>query len=113
MRSDCFFQDCYPTKNSDKLLIEKFNNNYLGYHIMDNQENKRINRKIFSVWDCRSDKLAELFKIFQQQKEQFNGEHRKATAITKNFLAEDKSPGAIQKLTGLSEKEVMNLIEKH
>ncbi|HEY2566666.1 MAG TPA: transposase [Candidatus Aquirickettsiella sp.] len=41
------------------------------------------------------------------------GEHRKAVAITKILLAEGKSPGAVQKLTGLSEKEVMILVDKH
>ena len=47
-----------------------------------------------------------------QQGEQL-GEHRKAIAIAKNMLAEGMSPQAIQKLTGLPEKEVMDLVDKH
>jgi hypothetical protein len=34
-------------------------------------------------------------------------------AIAKNLLDEGRSPGAVQKLTGLSEKEVMALVDKH
>jgi predicted transposase/invertase (TIGR01784 family) len=44
------------------------------------------------------------------------GEHRKAiaiAAIAKQLLAEGRSPGAVQKLTGLPEKEVMDLVEAH
>lgn len=44
------------------------------------------------------------------------GEHRKniaITAIAKKLLDEGRSPGAVQKLTGLSEKEIMALIDKH
>lgn len=41
------------------------------------------------------------------------GEHRKAIAIAKNLLGEGRSPGAVQKLTGLSEKEVMALVDRH
>ena len=40
------------------------------------------------------------------------GERRIAT-IAKKLLAEGRSPGAVQKLTGLSEKEVMALVDKH
>lgn len=40
------------------------------------------------------------------------GEHRIA-AIAKNLLAEGRSPGAVQKLTGLSEREVIALVDKH
>jgi predicted transposase/invertase (TIGR01784 family) len=41
------------------------------------------------------------------------GEHRKAIAIAKNLLAEGMSPQTIQRLTGLPEKEVMDLVDKH
>lgn len=41
------------------------------------------------------------------------GEHRKAIAIAKILLAEGRSPLGIQKLTGLSEKEIMALVDKH
>ncbi|MEN9450549.1 MAG: hypothetical protein RJA83_1167 [Pseudomonadota bacterium] len=44
------------------------------------------------------------------------GEHRKAiaiAAIAKQLLAEGRSPAAVQKLTGLPEKEVMDLVEAH
>lgn len=40
------------------------------------------------------------------------GERRIAT-IAKKLLAEGKSPRAVQKLTGLSEKEIMALVDKH
>lgn len=38
---------------------------------------------------------------------------RRIAAIAKNLLAEGRSPGAVQKLTGLSEKEVIALVDKH
>ncbi|TLY46600.1 MAG: transposase [Gammaproteobacteria bacterium] len=44
------------------------------------------------------------------------GEHRKTiaiAAIAKKLLDEGRSPGAVQKLTGLSEKEIMALVDKH
>jgi len=41
------------------------------------------------------------------------GEHRKAIAIAKILLDEGRSPGAVQKLTSLSEKEIMALVDKH
>lgn len=44
------------------------------------------------------------------------GEHRKniaITAIAKKLLDEGRSPGAVQKLTGLSQREIMALIDKH
>ncbi len=41
------------------------------------------------------------------------GEHRKAIAIAKKLIDEGRSPGAVQKLTGLSEREVMALVDKH
>jgi flagellar biosynthesis/type III secretory pathway protein FliH len=44
------------------------------------------------------------------------GEHRTAIVIAdipKKLLAEGKSPGSVQKLTGLSEKEVTGLVDKH
>jgi recombination-promoting nuclease RpnB len=41
------------------------------------------------------------------------GKHRKAVAIAKILLAEGRSPGGIQKLTGLSEKEIIALVDKH
>ncbi len=41
------------------------------------------------------------------------GEHRRAVAIAKNMLAEGMSPQAVQKLTGLPENEVMDLVNKH
>jgi predicted transposase YdaD len=43
------------------------------------------------------------------------GEHRKVVAIAaiaKKLLDEGRSPGAVQKLTGLSEKEIMALVDK-
>ena len=54
----------------------------------------------------------------QQLKQQGlkEGEHRKAiaiAAIAKKLLDEGKSPGTVQKLTGLSEKEIMALVDKH
>lgn len=41
------------------------------------------------------------------------GEHRKAVAIAKNLLNDGMSPKSVQKLTGLSEKEIMALVDKH
>jgi predicted transposase/invertase (TIGR01784 family) len=44
------------------------------------------------------------------------GEHRKAiaiAAIAKKLLDEGRSPGAVQKLTGLSEKDIMVLVDTH
>lgn len=41
------------------------------------------------------------------------GEHRKAIIIAKNMLAEGMSPKSVQKLTGLSENEIINLVHKH
>ncbi len=38
---------------------------------------------------------------------------RRIVTIAKKLLAEGRSPGAVQKLTGLSEKEVMDLVDKH
>ncbi len=37
------------------------------------------------------------------------GKYRKAIAIAKNLLNDGTSPQAVQRLTGLSEKEVMEL----
>jgi hypothetical protein len=36
-----------------------------------------------------------------------------AIAAAKKLLDADRSPGAVQKLTGLSEKEIMALVDKH
>ncbi|WP_218813365.1 hypothetical protein [Rickettsiella endosymbiont of Dermanyssus gallinae] len=44
-----------------------------------------------------------------EQKGREEGEHHKATVIAKNLLAEGMLPQAVQRLTGLSEKEVMEL----
>lgn len=41
------------------------------------------------------------------------GKALKAKAIARKLLAENFSQQAVQKLTGLSEKDVMNLIDKH
>lgn len=48
-----------------------------------------------------------------EQKGLKKGEHRKAVAIAKNLLNDGMSPKAVQKLTGLPEKEVMDLVDKH
>ncbi|TLY46733.1 MAG: hypothetical protein E6K54_08195 [Gammaproteobacteria bacterium] len=47
----------------------------------------------------------------QQGREE--GRHEEAIAIAKNLLNDGMSPKAIQKLTGLSEKEIMALVDKH
>lgn len=47
----------------------------------------------------------------QQGREE--GEHRKAIAVAKNMLAEGMPVKAIQKLTGLPENEVIDLVDKH
>jgi len=41
------------------------------------------------------------------------GRHEEARAIAKNLLNDGMSPKAVQKLTGLPEKEVMALVDKH
>jgi len=54
----------------------------------------------------------ELIMTFAQQLEQKGreeGEYRKAIVIAKNLLAEGMLPQAVQRLTGLSEKEVIEL----
>jgi recombination-promoting nuclease RpnB len=47
----------------------------------------------------------------QQGREE--GRHEEALIIARNLLADSMSPQAVQRLTGLSEREVMNLIDKH
>jgi predicted transposase YdaD len=49
---------------------------------------------------------------FAQQLEQ-RGRRKEALVIAKNMLAKGMSLKAIQKLTGLPEKEVMDLVDKH
>ena len=70
------------------------------------------------ITDLPEDK--ETIMTFAQQLEQRGlkrgleeGEHRKAIAVAKILLTEGRSAGGIQKLTGLSEKEVMDLVDKH
>lgn len=41
------------------------------------------------------------------------GRHEEAIAIAKNLLNDGMSLKAVQKLTGLHEKEVMALVNKH
>lgn len=49
--------------------------------------------------------------LAQQLKQE--GRHEEAIAIAKNLLNDGMSTQATQKLTGLSEKEVMSLVDKH
>ena len=68
--------------------------------------NKLI-EKLQSIEDYREDvmKAAQLL----EQKGREEGEHYKAIVIAKNLLAEGMLPQAVQRLTGLSKKEVMEL----
>ncbi len=50
-------------------------------------------------------------KGIQQGREE--GDHLRAVAIAKNMLAEGMSPQAVQRLTGLPENEVLDLVNKH
>lgn len=63
-------QDCYPTKNSDKLAVKKFNNNFPEYEIMDSQKNKTLNNTLRDIYESRYNELPRLFKLFKQEKEQ-------------------------------------------
>jgi predicted transposase YdaD len=49
--------------------------------------------------------------LAQQLKQE--GRHEEAIAIAKNMLNDGMSTKATQKLTGLPEKEIMDLVDKH
>jgi predicted transposase/invertase (TIGR01784 family) len=116
-----FIQDIALQVAKRLLTPELFNS--LLYYISQEGESKHFEKFYSNLAEALPNYRENIMTLAQQleqkglllglQKGLEEGAHRKAIAIAKNLLAEGKSSGSVQKLTDLSEKEVMNLIEKH
>ncbi|MFM2322440.1 MAG: hypothetical protein RLZZ225_593 [Pseudomonadota bacterium] len=102
------------------LTHEQFNS--LLYYISHEGESRDFREFYASLSEALPNYREDIMTLAQQLKQQGleqglkEGEQRKAIAIAsiaKKLLAEGRSPGAVKKLTGLSEKEVMALLDKH
>ncbi len=102
------------------LTHEQFNS--LLYYISHEGESRDFRAFYASLSEALPNYREDIMTLAQQLKQQGleqglkEGEQRKAVAIAsiaKKLLAEGRSPGAVKKLTGLSEKEVMALLDKH
>ena len=112
-----FIQDIALQVAKHLLTPDQFNS--LLYYISQEGESKNFEEFYSSLAEAlpnyREDimTLAQQLEKKKQKKGLEEGEHRKAVAIAKNLLNDGMSPKAVQKLTGLPEKEVMALVDKH
>ncbi len=101
-----------------KLLThEQFQS--LLYYISQEGESKDIEHFYSTLADTLPNYREDIMTLAQQLEQKGlqqglqqgieQGEYRKAIAIAKNLLNDGTSPQAVQRLTGLSEKEVMEL----
>ncbi|KAF5279925.1 hypothetical protein FQR65_LT15160 [Abscondita terminalis] len=119
-----FIQDIALQVAKQLLTHEQFKS--LLYYISQEGESKDFRGFYSSLSEALPNYREDIMTLAQQLKQEGleqglkkgleEGEHRKAiaiAAIAKNLLAEGRSPGSVQKLTGLSEKEIMALVDKH
>ena len=99
------------------LTPDQFNS--LLYYISQEGESKNFEEFYSSLAEALPNYREDIMTLAQQLEQKGlkkgleEGEHRKAVAIAKNLLNDGMSPKAVQKLTGLPEKEVMALVDKH
>lgn len=92
--------------------------NGLVYYMLLKGETHDVNKVVESlrtIENYEEDVMNAAQQLQQQglQQGREEGAHRKAIAIAKNLLNDGTSPQAVQRLTGLSEKEVIGLVDKH
>lgn len=119
-----FIQDIALQVAKQLLTHEQFKS--LLYYISQEGESKDFREFYSSLSEALPNYREDIMTLAQQLKQEGleqgleqglkkgleEGEHRIAT-IAKKLLAEGRSPLGIQKLTGLSEKEIMALVDKH
>ena len=112
-----FIQDIALQVAKHLLTPDQFNS--LLYYISQEGESKNFEEFYSSLAEALPNYREDIMTLAQQLEQKGlkkgleEGEHRKAVAIAKNLLNDGMSPKAVQKLTGLPEKEVMALVDKH
>lgn len=115
-----FIQDIVLQMAKHLLTHEQFKS--LLYYISQEGESKDFKGFYSSLSEALLHYTEDIMTLAQQLKQEGleqglkkgleEGEHRKAIAVAKNLLDEGRSPRDVQKLTGLSEKDIMNLVDK-
>ncbi len=95
------------------LTHDQFNS--LLYYISQEGESKDFKEFYSSLSEALPNFTEDIMTLAQQLKQEGReeGRHEEAIAVAKNLLNDGMSPKAVQKLTGLPEKEVMDLVDKH
>lgn len=124
-----FIQDIALQVAKHLLTPDQFNS--LLYYISQEGESKNFEQFYSSLAEALPNYREDIMTLAQQLEQKGlkkgleqgrkegreegreEGRHEEAIEIAKKLLDEGRSPGAVQKLTGLSEKEIMNLVDKH
>jgi predicted transposase/invertase (TIGR01784 family) len=104
-----FIQDIALQVAKQLLTHEQFKS--LLYYISQEGESKDFNGFYSSLSKALPNYTEDIMTLAQQLKQE--GRHEEAIAIAKNLLNDGISTKATQKLTGLPEKEIMALVDKH
>ena len=89
------------------------------YYISQEGESKDFKRFYSALAEALPNYREDIMTLAQQLKQEGlqqglqQGRHEEALTIARNMLADGMSPKAVQRLTGLPENEVIDLVKKH